>query len=203
MDRINLLPDDLAMTWTNRILYLTDRQFVPTLIRSVAVLSVALITMTLALTFLAAGLRAQTTRLEARQASLREELQALGTLADQLRQREQQLIQQLGRHEERLKYLGSFQDQRGHWARLFQEIKRVLPRGVWLTELEGSPKGQLRMVGGALEEDSITQFMGELKTAPSFSEVDFNFTKKDKIGDTAIVRFEVICQIVAPAGGVR
>lgn len=201
MDRINLLPDDLALTWTNRILYLMDRKFVPTLIRSVAVLSVALITMTLTLAFLAAGLRAQTTRLEARQASLREELQALGTLADQLRQREQQLIQQLGRHEERLKYLGSFQDQRGHWAKLFQEIKRALPRGVWLTELEGSPKGQLRMVGGALEEDSITQFMGELKTAPSFSDVDFNFTKKDKIGDTAIVRFEVICQIVASAGG--
>ena len=57
------------------------------------------------------------------------------------------------------------------------------------------------MAGGAFEEELITRFMGELKEDPTFSEVTFNFVKKDKVGKTVFVRFEVTCQLSAPVIG--
>jgi Tfp pilus assembly protein PilN len=197
MERINLLPDELALTLPNRVAYLVDKKFVPTLIRSVSVVAGALFLLSVGAGLFSKTYEEKTERVQERQEILEEELREAAALSDELRMREEQLTQQITRHKERLVYLENYRDRRGRWDLIFREIKRVMPYGVWLTQLDGSEKGYLRLVGGAFEEDLVTQFMGELKEAPPFSEVTFQFTRKDKIGKTDIVRFEVSCKAAA------
>ena len=109
---------------------------------------------------------------------------------------EQRLKQQLQWLGQRILYLSAIREREGAWAETLHAMQRALPYGVWLTDVEGSAGGQLRLGGGAFSDTLVSQFMGGLKAMPRFTNVAFNFTRKDKIGKANIVVFDIVCQVV-------
>jgi len=93
-------------------------------------------------------------------------------------------------------YLKSAREQPRVWAVVLKDLRRNIPHGVWLTELETGSGGALRIAGGAPDEALVTEFMGNLKESPHFSSVGFTYTEKDQIGNVPIVRFEVVCRVI-------
>lgn len=197
MDRINLIPDDLVLTWQDRLLAFVDRRFWIVLVWTVA--AVALLEGGMALQ---QGLRLHrytkhAKNLEAKQTTLKVELDNSKSYLAQLDQSEQQLQQQLQRLMQQITYLSAYRERQGELSTILHEIKQAIPYGIWLTEMDANADGQLRISGGAFEEHLVTQFMGLLKDNPRFTNVAFNFTRKAKIGKTGIVAFEITCQTVA------
>jgi len=201
MDRINLLPEDLIFTGPSRLITLADKRFLPTLAWGSAAVMALAISLSVTQGFLARHYAARTRVLQKQQGKVERELQQMEGVVQQLRRRQEQLTQQIGWNEHRTRYLEGYRNKNTAWGAIFQEIKRLMPYGVWLTELDANPRGRVRMAGGAFEEELITRFMGELKEDPTFGEVTFNFVKKDKIGKTLFVRFEVTCRLAAPVIG--
>ena len=200
MERLNLLPEDLAMTPVKRLMLQLDRQLIPTFIRVVGGLFLLVVLIAFSQGWAAHRYGVKTERLKDRAGMIQQELKLVETLVIQLNQKEQALLQQIDWQAQRLRYLESYQDRSDRWASILQAVKRSLPYGLWLTELEGDANRFLRMNGGAFEEDLVIQFMAELKQQPRFRDVAFNFTKKAKIGQTEIVQYEVTCRVV-PLGG--
>ena len=202
MDRINLLPDNLVLTtWPNRIRFWVDRQFLPTLGRAAAGALALVVLIAAAAGLTAKSYEARTRALEARQKKMAAELEQVQATAAELEEKERQLLQQIDWQRQRLAYLKQYQDQSGRWAEILQEIKRALPYGVWLTELEGDSHRQLRLAGGAFQEDLLTEFMGDLKGISQFQDVAFNFAKKGAVGKTEFVQFEVTCRVAEGGAG--
>jgi len=197
MERVNLIPDDVALTWGDRVLAFVDRRFVQVLAVTVATAGFLLAGFAIRQDLLRKTYAKQTSRLEAKQATFLAELENIKAYLAQLDQVEQQLNQQMQWVMQRIAYLSSYRATEGEWAAILQEIKRAIPYGVWLTELESGGEGQLRITGGAFEDRLVTQFMGQLKENPRFTNVAFSFAKKANIGKQAIVAFELTCQITA------
>lgn len=198
MERINLLPEDLIFTGPSRLIYLADKRFLPTLAWGSAAVMALAISLSLTQGFLSRHYAARTRVFQEQQGKVERELQQMEGVVQKLRERQEQLTQQIGWNEHRTRTLEAYRNKNTAWGAIFQEIKRLMPYGVWLTELDANPRGRVRMAGGAFEEELITRFMGELKEDPTFGEVTFNFVKKDKVGKTVFVRFEVTCTLSAP-----
>ena len=201
MERINLLPEDMIFTGPSRLVYLADKRFLPMLAVGSAAALGLMIFLSVTEGFLARHYAARTAAVEKEQVKVSQELQRMEAYVQQLNVRQDQLKQQIGWNEHRTKYLQAYRNKNTEWGEIFEGIKRLMPYGVWLTELDASPRGHVRMAGGAFEEELITRFMGELKENPTFGDVTFNFVKKDKIGKTQYVKFEVSCQLAAPVIG--
>ena len=201
MDRINLIPDDVVLTWHQRFTAFVDRQFVPVLVGAVATIGALQVTVAAGQGFVAHHYAKESKALESQRANLVAELDSAHAYLGQLDQAEQQLKQQMQWLGQRILYLSAAREQEGAWAETLRSIKRALPYGVWLTELESGAGGQLRLVGGAFSDTLVGQFMGDLKTIPRFTNVAFTFTRQDKISKTDIVVFEVTCQTVATTTG--
>ena len=200
MERVNLIPDDVSQTWTSRVVSLVDRRFP-------VVLAWVVGTVCLMEGLVAAGQGIGARRyethaagLEAKRASLVAELENARAYMQQLEQTKQQLQQQADWLTKRLAYLNEYRQTRGEWAEILREIKRALPYGIWLTDLESDPQGHLRLAGGAFSDELIIQFMSQLKATPRFTDVAFTFTKQGKIGKTPVIEFELTCQTVVPQG---
>lgn len=198
MERVNLIPDDLVLTWVERLCVFVDQHFFPTLGGLLAAVGVVQTLLAVSQGFLAHRDSRHAMKLEAQRAILLAGLENATAQMSQLEQADGQLKQQLLWLAHRIDYLNAFRATEGTWASTLQTVKRALPYGVWLTELEGSPQGQLRLSGGAFNDDLVSRLMGELKAVPQFTNVAFTFTKQDRIGKTNIVTFEITCQIVAP-----
>ncbi len=197
MDRINLLPDNLVLTtWPNRLRFWVDRRFLPTLGRAAAGALALVVLIAAGVGIAVKSYEARTRALETRQRKTAAELEEVRAVAAELEEKERQLLQQIDWQKQRLAYLRQYQDPSGQWAEILREIKRALPYGVWLTELEGDPHRLLRLAGGAFQEDLVTEFMGDLKEISRFQDVAFNFAKKATVGRTEVVQFEVICRVV-------
>lgn len=201
MERINLLPEDLIFTGPSRLIYLADKRFLPTLAWGSAAVMALAVSLSITQGLLARHYAAHARVLQEQQGKVERELQQMEGVVQRLRERQEQLTQQIGWNERRTRTLQAYRNKNMAWGAIFQEIKRLMPYGVWLTELDANPRGRVRMTGGAFEEELITRFMGELKEDPTFGEVTFNFVKKDKVGKTVFVRFEVTCALSAPVIG--
>jgi len=201
MDRVNLIPDDLVLTWKDRLLGFVDRRFWLVLAWTVIVVWSCHGALFIRQNLLLTRYTKEASRLETKQATVKAELENNKAYLAQLDQVEGQLKQQLQRLMQQIAYLSTYRERQGELASTLQEIKRAIPYGIWLTELESSTEGQLRIAGGAFEDRLITQFMSQLKDNPRFTNVAFSFTRKAKIGKTGIVDFEVTCQTVATSPG--
>jgi len=203
MERVNLIPDDLVLTWHEHLCAFVDRHFLPT--AGILLAAVGLLQLLLAVSYgmLAHRGTRQAATLEAQRATLLADIENATAYVSQLDQAEGQLKQQLLWLTHRIGYLNAYRATEGVWASILQTVKRALPYGVWLTELEGSPKGQLRLAGGAFNDDLVSRFMGELKAVPQLTDVAFTYTKQDRIGKTGIVSFEITCHVVVAEGATK
>lgn len=195
---MNLLPDEARVRLGEQLLRLVDLEF-PRLL-AWAVGSVAVIG---GLSWLgqSAGLHRTRQRLEGLRKEielLRVESRNLESHATQLEHVEQEIQRQKQSLEWRLNYLQSAREGPRIWAAILKDLRRNIPYGMWLTELESHRGGGLRIAGGARDENLVTEFMSHLKSSPHFSDVRFSFTEKDAIGAVPIVKFEVVCRVRAP-----
>ena len=198
MERVNLIPDDVAVTWKDRTLVFVDRHFLQVLACVVGITCLLEGGAALREELLIRRYTKQASSVDAKRSALITELEKAKAYMAQLDQTDAQLKQQAQWLVQRIKYLGAYREQQGEWSSMLGEIKRSIPYGVWLTEFEGGGEGRLRIVGGAFEDRLVTQFMGQLKENPRFTNVAFSYTRKAKIGKTNIIAFEVTCQTVAP-----
>ncbi len=196
MDRVNLIPDDLVLSWHERLLGVVDRRFLPVLFAAVGMVLAGLAWIAMHEGLAARRYTTQAQTLQAKQKTLSAELESANAYLAQLGQAEQQLSQQLQWLTQRVQYLNTYRSLEGEWASTLQDIKRALPYGVWLTELEAGLQGQLRLAGGAFSNTLVSQFMSELKGIPRFTNVAFSFTRQDKIGKTDVMVFELTCQVM-------
>lgn len=195
MERVNLLPDEARLGFLERIQQRVEREFGKVLALSAgAVLSIGL----LFWMGQAIGLKKGQKRL----AALKQEIQVIQVEGQNLESFSKQLDQvgkELERQEKilewKVKHLKNAQERPKLWAALLKDLRRNIPGGVWLSELETSPDGRLRVAGGATDENLVSQFMSNLKESPRFTNVGFTFTEKDSIGNVGIVKFEIICQV--------
>lgn len=194
MERVNLIPDDIAVTWKDQALVFVDRNFLQVLGWAVGLVCMVEAGVALREELVIRRYVKQASAAETTRATLLDEIERAKASLAQLDQADAQLKQQTQWLTQRIKYLSAYRQRQGEWAAMLQEIKRSIPYGVWLTEFEGGGEGRLRIVGGAFEDRLVTQFMGQLKENPRFTNVAFSYTRKAKIGKTNIIAFEVTCQ---------
>ena len=195
MERINLIPDGVAFTWSDRLFAVVDQRMWAVLGWGLVAVCLVEGVMTGNQAMVARRYGQLTAALEQQRTILTAELENAAAFLTQMDRTEQDLTRQVESLTKRLEHLKGYQAKPGEWAAILQDIKGSLPYGVWLTELESTGRWQLRMVGGAFTTDYVSRFMSQLKTLPRFSAVSFNFTRLGKIGQTGIVEFEVACQL--------
>jgi len=113
----------------------------------------------------------------------------------QLGQIEQELQRQKGMIDLKLAYLNAAKTHPRLWATVLKDLRRNVPHGVWLTELEVGSGGALRIAGGATDENLVTEFMTTLKSSPHFSNVAFSYVEKEAIGQVWVVKFQIVCRV--------
>lgn len=201
MDRVNLIPDDLILTWQDRLLAFVDRRFVTVLVWTVAVVGVCVSGLALREGLQVHRDTKRTATLQTQQAKLKAELDNSKAYLTQLDQTKAELDVQLKRLMQQISFLSAYRERQGELATILHELKQTIPYGIWLTELDVNVEGQVRVSGGAFEDRLVTQFMSSLKDNPRFTNVAFSFTRKAKIGKTGIVAFEITCHAVPLAIG--
>ena len=92
----------------------------------------------------------------------------------------------------KISYLAAVKDRPAQWSVILQELRRYIPKRVWLYGLS-TDKGQMKIEGGTFDEDLVSAFMNNLKESVSFSGVNFNYTRRTKIGAAEVVNFEIVC----------
>lgn len=81
----------------------------------------------------------------------------------------------------------------GSWGLTLAELKRYIPKRLWLYSLE-TKEGVLSIEGGSFSEDSITAFMSNLRGSLSFSGVQFDYTNKVAIAAAEVMNFKINCK---------
>jgi len=194
MDRVNLLPDEACLTPLERLLNAVAGNFVRVLGGTAGGIAAVGLLATL---WQAGLLHASGRRLGALQEEIRlleVESQNAESFSKQLDQVEGELRRQKKSLDAKASYLESVRGRQRRWAALLRELRKNIPQGVWLTDLETQAGGGLRIGGGATNEDLVTGFMANLKASAEFRNVGFSFTQKDSIGNISVVKFEIVCQ---------
>lgn len=195
MERINLLPEEVRLNFLEKLLLVINRQFLKVLAGAVG--TVVMLAMVLSL---GQGISLLTAKKRVK--ALKQEIQILQVESQnkeafykQLEQVEKELLRQKGLIDLKVAYLNGAAAHPHIWAGVLKDLRRNIPSGVWLTELESGPGGSLRIAGGAADESQVTQFMSNLKNSSQFSNVGFTYTEKDTIGRAWVVKFEVTCRV--------
>ncbi|MBI3615766.1 MAG: PilN domain-containing protein [Candidatus Omnitrophica bacterium] len=195
MDRVNLLPDEARLSIGERLTMEVDREFpriLATIVGSILFLGVSSAALD---SILLHGAKRKLRLLDKETQTLRVEIQNAEVFSKQIDQIGQELDRQKKFIDWKIAYLKEAKNRPRIWATVLKELRRNIPHGVWLTELETGTGGGLRITGGAPDEALVTQFMANLKESPHFSSVGFNYTEKDNIGSTSIVKFEILCRL--------
>ncbi|MBI3333600.1 MAG: PilN domain-containing protein [Candidatus Omnitrophica bacterium] len=195
MERVNLLPDEVRFGLFERLLGWVDRYFLQALAGTAGIL--ILVGMAISVR---QGMVLR--RREARLGDMKKEVQLLevevknqSSYIKQLDQMELELQRQQKSIDLKLDYLVRAKEQPRTWAALLKELRRSIPNGVWLTELETGQENSLRITGGSSDANLVSQFMASLKGSPHFKYVGFTYTQKDTIGTVPVVKFEIVCRV--------
>lgn len=194
MDRVNLLPDEARTGWLDRLVLAVDRRFLEILTASVAVLILGGGVLWVFQSWILSRREARVAALSGENQAVRVETENLKTFFAQLSEAEQELAKQKQGLEWKLGHLQSVRGRSQTWSEVLKDLRRNIPSGVWLTGLEVDGKRSVRVLGGARDQNLVTQFMSALKGSPYFTDVTFGFTEKDSIGETPIVKFEIRCR---------
>jgi len=83
------------------------------------------------------------------------------------------------------------------WSEVFKRFSLIVPRGMWFDSLEGSSAGRaaIKIRGGALNYDIISQFMLAMQKSAFFDKPQLSFAQKTVVRGRDAVGFEIICGI--------
>ncbi len=137
-------------------------------------------------------------------AALQKEIEQLAPLKlkiDQYKQLTQSIKQQV-------QLLKSLRDDPKNYSTLIDEIKSVIPKNVWINNLDITPSSkQFRCSCRALvipDKDgleTVALFMRNISNAPTFSNPQVNAVGREKSTDYIIYTFEMTANYVLPGGG--
>jgi Tfp pilus assembly protein PilN len=172
MIRINLLPRE----------QLRRPGIAPrTLILLVAgVVVVVALTTTLVFNARNARVRAEIARTEEQIEVLKPQVARVEALRAQIEsaRRKQQLLQRL-------------EAARVPWDTILEDVRTVMPKDVWLTQVAAGEDGSINIIGFGLTYTAVARFMVNLEGSPLFSDIDMVASQKQPVGGRQVVNFSL------------
>lgn len=177
MIRINLLPRERARR----------RAIAP---RALALLVVGVLAFVVVISTL--YLEARNGRVEAELKRVNEQIDALKQKVARVEELTRQI--ELARRKERL--LRQLEALRVDWDAVLEEVRTVMPRDVWMTQVELRDAGNLVFNGYAMSYEAVARFMVSLEDSEMFNSVDMLVSQKQKIANTNVINFSVTAKLV-------
>jgi Tfp pilus assembly protein PilN len=89
------------------------------------------------------------------------------------------------------------------WSEVFKQFSRIVPRGLWFDNLEGSTVGraEIRIRGGSFNYLTIADFMHAMEQSSYFDKPQLLFAQKSVVQGNEIIGFEIICGVTKPREG--
>jgi Tfp pilus assembly protein PilN len=88
------------------------------------------------------------------------------------------------------------------WSEVFVQFSRIVPKGLWFDNLEGSATGtaEVRIKGGALSYLAIAEFMLSMEKSNYFEKPQLVYAQKAVVQGQEIVGYEIIAAIKRTQG---
>jgi type IV pilus assembly protein PilM len=83
------------------------------------------------------------------------------------------------------------------WIKLLPELRMVIPKAIWLSNLSWQENDNLVLSGSALSYDSVFKFIDTLKASPYFAYPEFTFVRKSSSEGKDIMQFEIRCKVIS------
>jgi Tfp pilus assembly protein PilN len=97
----------------------------------------------------------------------------------------------------RLVVLEELMKGQGRPIALVDTFVSVIPKDLWITNLETREDLKLKVVGAAFSTTAVSDFMQNLKTSGKFTDIDIVISRRDLSKPTGLVTFEVTCRFTA------
>lgn len=83
------------------------------------------------------------------------------------------------------------------WSEVFKHFSRIVPKGLWFDNLEGTAAGrpEIRIKGGAFNYLSIAEFMQAMEKSGFFEKPQLLYAQKAAVQGHDIVGFEIVCGV--------
>ncbi|HET6781132.1 MAG TPA: PilN domain-containing protein [bacterium] len=137
-------------------------------------------------------LNARNRRVEAELARVNQEIEALKPKVARVEELRRQI--EVARRKEQL--LRQLEAMRVNWDVILEEVRRVLPRDVWLTQVELRDLGDLSFNGYAMSYEAVARFMVSLEGSETFQHADMTISQKQKIANKTVINFSVVVKLV-------
>jgi len=137
-------------------------------------------------------LNARNRRVEAELARVNQEIEVLKPKVARVEELRRQI--EVARRKEQL--LRQLEAMRVNWDVILEEVRRILPRDVWLTQVELRDLGDLSFNGYAMSYEAVARFMVSLEGSEMFQNADMTISQKQKIANQNVINFSVIVKLV-------
>lgn len=136
--------------------------------------------------------------LGARNAAVRGEITTLNEQITELEpkvRRVEELNRLIAAAERKEQLLHRLEAGRVPWAQVLLELRTIIPRDVWLTQVSAAADGSLVFNGMGLSYVSVARFMVNLESSAMFEGTDLTVSQKQKIGARDVINFSVTSRL--------
>jgi len=128
-----------------------------------------------------ARVRAEIARVEERIEVLKPQVARVEALRTEIEaaRRKQQLLQRL-------------ESARVPWDTILEDVRTVMPKDVWLTQMAAGEDGSVNILGFGLTYTAVARFMVNLESSPLFSDIDMVVSQKQPFGGREVINFSLI-----------
>jgi Tfp pilus assembly protein PilN len=140
--------------------------------------------------------------LNARNAVVRAEVARVNKQIDALRPRVARVealrkaIEEARRKADLLKNLEA---SRVPWAVILEELRTVLPKDVWLVQMQANDDGSLTFSGFGMSYTAVARFMVSLEDSALFEGVDMVVSQKQNVAGRDVINFALTGKFIRPA----
>lgn len=102
-----------------------------------------------------------------------------------------------GTSPEKAALIHSLLGERVLWSEVFKHFSRIVPKGLWFDNLEGTAAGkpEIRIKGGAFNYLSIAEFMMAMEKSGFFEKPQLLYAQKAAVQGHDVIGFEIICGV--------
>ncbi len=102
-----------------------------------------------------------------------------------------------GMAQQRSALIYSLLGERVLWSEVFKQFSRMVPKGLWFDNLEGSTTGRavIKIKGGAYNYLSVAEFMLAMEKSNFFERPQLLYAQKGIVQGQDVIGFEITCGI--------
>ncbi len=102
-----------------------------------------------------------------------------------------------GANPEKTAIIHNLLGERVRWSEVFKQFSRIVPKGLWFDNLEGSAaeRAEIKIKGGAFNYLSIAEFMLAMEKSGYFDKPQLIYAQKNIVQGQDVVGFEIQCGI--------